>query len=130
MKFDKFSKKQLAVLTWWTKSSKYSNKKGIICTGAIRAGKTLSMSISFIIWAMSNYSGQQFGMSGKTAGAFERNVLFWTIPVLKARGYIREIKGELKFTNAGMLLFGKNPSIYFPCSRLRVIKFEGNDFQN
>ena len=87
MKFDKFSKKQLAVLTWWTKSSKYSNKKGIICTGAIRAGKTLSMSISFIIWAMSNYSGQQFGMSGKTAGAFERNVLFWTIPVLKARGY-------------------------------------------
>lgn len=28
-----------------------------------------------------------------------------------------------------MLLFGKNPSIYFPCSRLRVIKFEGNDFQ-
>ncbi len=51
------------------------------------------------------------------------------ISVLKARGYIREIKGELKFTNAGMLLFGKNPSIYFPCSRLRVIKFEGNDFQ-
>lgn len=51
------------------------------------------------------------------------------ISVLKARGYIREIKGELKFTNADMLLFGKNPSIYFPCSRLRVIKFEGNDFQ-
>lgn len=51
------------------------------------------------------------------------------ISVLKARGYVREIKGELKFTNAGMLLFGKNPSIYFPCSRLRVIKFEGNDFQ-
>lgn len=51
------------------------------------------------------------------------------ISVLKARGYIREIKGDLKFTNAGMLLFGKNPSIYFPCSRLRVIKFEGNDFQ-
>ncbi len=51
------------------------------------------------------------------------------ISVLKARGYIRDIKGELKFTNAGMLLFGKNPSIYFPSARLRVIKFEGNDFQ-
>lgn len=51
------------------------------------------------------------------------------LSVLKARGYIREVKGELKFTNAGMLLFGKNPSVYFPCSRLRVIKFEGNDFQ-
>ena len=51
------------------------------------------------------------------------------ISVLKARGYIREEKGKLKFTNAGMLLFGKNPSIYFPGARLRVIKFEGNDFQ-
>ncbi len=51
------------------------------------------------------------------------------ISVLKARGYLREVKGEIKFTNAGILLFGKNPSIYFPCSRLRVIKFEGNDFQ-
>lgn len=51
------------------------------------------------------------------------------VSVLKARGYLREVKGEIKFTNAGILLFGKNPSIYFPCSRLRVIKFEGNDFQ-
>lgn len=51
------------------------------------------------------------------------------LDVLKARGFIREIKGDLKFTNAGMLLFGKNPSIYLPCSRLRVIKFEGNDFK-
>lgn len=51
------------------------------------------------------------------------------ISVLKARGYLREINGGLKFTNAGMLLFGKNPSIYFPWARLRVIKFEGNDFQ-
>lgn len=51
------------------------------------------------------------------------------IDVLVARGYLREYKGELKFTNAGMLLFGKNPSLYFPCARLRVIKFEGNDFQ-
>ena len=28
-----------------------------------------------------------------------------------------------------MLLFGKNPSIYLPCSRLRVIKFEGEEFK-
>ncbi len=51
------------------------------------------------------------------------------ISVLKARGYLKEINGELKFTNAGMLLFGKNPSIYLPCSRLRVIKFEGEEFK-
>lgn len=51
------------------------------------------------------------------------------IEVLKARGYLREVNNKLVFTNSGMLLFGKNPSIYLPCSRLRVIKFEGNDFQ-
>ncbi len=51
------------------------------------------------------------------------------ISVLKARGYLREINGTLKFTNAGMLLFGKNPSIYMPWARLRVLKFEGNEFQ-
>lgn len=51
------------------------------------------------------------------------------ISVLKARGYLKELKNEIKFTNAGILLFGKNPSIYFPCARLRVIKFEGNEFQ-
>ena len=51
------------------------------------------------------------------------------ISVLQARGYLVEAKGEVKFTNAGMLLFGKNPSVYFPCARLRVIKFEGDDFQ-
>ncbi len=50
------------------------------------------------------------------------------ISVLKARGYLKNKNGTLRFTNAGMLLFGINPSIYFPCARLRVIKFEGNDF--
>lgn len=51
------------------------------------------------------------------------------IEILKARGFLKEKDGELKLTNAGMLLFGKNPSLYFPCARLRVIKFEGNEFQ-
>ncbi len=51
------------------------------------------------------------------------------VDVLKARGYLRELNEKLVFTNSGMLLFGKNPSIYLPCSRLRVIKFDGNDFK-
>lgn len=49
--------------------------------------------------------------------------------VLKARGFLREKQGKLHFTKAGMLLFGKNPSIYLPSARVRVLKFEGNDFQ-
>lgn len=49
--------------------------------------------------------------------------------ILKARGFLREKNGNLHLTKAGMLLFGKNPSVYLPSARVRVIKFEGNNFQ-
>lgn len=49
--------------------------------------------------------------------------------VLKARGFLREKQGELHLTKAGMLLFGKNPSIYLPSARVRILKFEGTNFQ-
>ena len=49
--------------------------------------------------------------------------------VLKARGFLREKNGKYHLTKAGMLLFGKNPSIYLPSARVRVLKFEGTEFQ-
>lgn len=49
--------------------------------------------------------------------------------ILKARGFLRERDGKLCLTKAGMLLFGKNPSIYLPSARVRVLKFEGTEFQ-
>ena len=49
--------------------------------------------------------------------------------VLKARGFLVEDNGKLRFTKAGMLLFGKNPSVYIPSARVRVLKFEGTNFQ-
>lgn len=49
--------------------------------------------------------------------------------ILKARGFLREKNGKLCLTKAGMLLFGKNPSIYLPSARVRVLKFEGTEFQ-
>lgn len=49
--------------------------------------------------------------------------------MLKAMGFLREKQGNLHLTKAGTLLFGKNPSIYLSSARVRVLKFEGNDFQ-
>lgn len=49
--------------------------------------------------------------------------------VLKARGFLREKDGQYHLTKAGMLLFGKNPSIYLPSARVRVLKFEGTEFK-
>ena len=51
--FKPFSEKQKKVLTWWCKDSPVREKEGIIADGAIRSGKTLCMSLSFVIWAMS-----------------------------------------------------------------------------
>nr|WP_243125761.1 PBSX family phage terminase large subunit [Paeniclostridium sordellii] len=92
IKFSPFSKKQKKVLTWWLSNSPVSDKDGIIADGAIRSGKTISMSLSFAIWAMSSFNGQNFGMCGKTIGSFRRNVLFWLKLMLKARKYKVEDK--------------------------------------
>lgn len=86
-KFQPFSTKQTQVLTWWTKKSAVRNCDGIIADGAIRSGKTLSMSLSYVMWAMTNFDNQNFGMAGKTIGSFRRNVLFWLKMMLRARGY-------------------------------------------
>ncbi len=85
--FQPFSQKQKKVLTWWCKDSPVKDKEGIIADGAIRSGKTISMSLSFVLWAMSNYHGQNFGMCGKTIGSFRRNVVFWIKLMLKSLGY-------------------------------------------
>lgn len=86
-KFQPFSQKQRKVLNWWTDDSPVKDYDGIIADGAIRSGKTLSMSLSFVIWAMNCFDGQNFAMCGKTIGSFRRNVLFWLKLMLRSRGY-------------------------------------------
>lgn len=85
--FRPFSTKQKKVLTWWCDASPVKDMDGIIADGAIRSGKTLSMSLSFALWAMSTFNQQNLGMAGKTIGSFRRNVLFWLKLMLKSRGY-------------------------------------------
>lgn len=87
IKFSPFSKKQKQVLNWWMPESPVHDKDGIIADGAIRSGKTVCMSLSFVAWAMESFNGQNFGMCGKTIGSFRRNVLFWLKLMLKSRGY-------------------------------------------
>lgn len=82
-----FSDKQLRVLTWWMPESPHHDKDGIICDGSVRAGKTASMSFSYIVWAMETFNGQQLGMAGKTIGALRRNVIGPLKQMLTSRGY-------------------------------------------
>ena len=91
-KFKPFSKRQRMVLNWWTDSSPVNDYDGIIADGAIRSGKTISMSLSFVLWAMTRFNGQQFGLCGKTIGSFRRNVLTPLKQMLNGRGYAVEDK--------------------------------------
>ena len=86
-KFKPFSPKQRMVLNWWTDTSPAKDYDGIIADGAIRSGKTVSMSLSFVMWAMQSFNGQNFIMAGKTVGSFRRNVLFLLKLMLRSRGY-------------------------------------------
>lgn len=86
-KFCPFSKKQLKLLTWWLPESGVSDKDGIIADGAIRSGKTVSMALSFVMWATENFNGQNFGLCGKTIGSLRRNVLSVLKLMLYSRGY-------------------------------------------
>lgn len=85
----------MKVLTWWAEGSPYKDYDGIIADGSIRAGKTVAMGISFVIWAMETFDAQNFAVCGKTVGSFRRNVWKWLKPVLLIRDYrIEESRTE------------------------------------
>jgi phage terminase, large subunit, PBSX family len=86
-KFKPFSKKQLQVLTWWMPNSPVKDKDAIICDGSVRAGKTVVMSLSYVIWAMETFDSVNLGISGKTIGSLRRNVITPLKLILKGRGY-------------------------------------------
>lgn len=70
-----YSRKQLKVVTWWMPSSPYHDWDGIIADGSIRAGKTISFIDGFIEWSRNTFSGQDFIISGRSAGSLGRNVV-------------------------------------------------------
>lgn len=87
-KFSPFSQKQLQVLTWWIDDkSPYKDMDGIICDGSVRAGKTVVMSLSYVMFVMHTFNKESAGMAGKTIGSFRRNVLKPLQKMLLSRGY-------------------------------------------
>lgn len=75
MTFKQFSKQQMRIFNWWT----LERWDAVIADGAIRSGKTMCMSISFVLWAMHSYRHQTFAFCGKTIESLRRNVI---IPLL------------------------------------------------
>lgn len=70
----RFSPKQRRVLRWWCPASADSRYDGIICDGAVRSGKTLSLGLSFFLWSLTAFQKGEFALCGRTLGAVRRNL--------------------------------------------------------
>ncbi len=86
MLFSTFSRRQKLAMTWWSRPS-CLQYDAIICDGAVRSGKTLSMSIGFVSWAMTCFQGGSFAMCGKTVTALKRNVMTPLLSLLGNLGF-------------------------------------------
>ena len=51
MKYQRLSTRQNLAMTWWNRPG-FEVYDGIICDGSIRSGKTVAMTVGFIMWAM------------------------------------------------------------------------------
>ena len=87
MEIKSLSEKQKIALRWWNRNE-YSGYDAIICDGAVRSGKTLSMSIAFVSWAMTCFDGGYFAMCGKTITSLKRNVINPLLSMLGQLGFM------------------------------------------
>lgn len=95
-------------MLWW-KTPGLSNKNGIISDGSIRSGKTVSMTIGFVLWAMTNFESCNFAICGKTIEALRRNVVK-NIPVW-LRGIFRF--QEKRTENLLIITIGKRQNYFY-----------------
>lgn len=77
----------MKVLCWWLPESPFSSRDAVICDGAVRSGKTLCMSVSFVTWAFSAFSDSSFALCGKTIASLRRNVVTVILPILRELGF-------------------------------------------
>ena len=87
-----FSPKQRTALVWWVPGNPHGKYEAIVCDGAVRSGKTLSMGMGFFLWAMLCFDHQRFGVCGKTIQSLRRNVLAEVLPRLEKLGFFYQEK--------------------------------------
>ena len=117
-KFQPFSKKQLKVLSWAMEGSPTEDKYMLVADGSIRSGKSLTMSLAFVLWSMTNFNGMNFAITGKSSGAVRRNIIGTLKQMLltlgydfvdhRADNYLEITKGEV--TNIYYIFGGKDES--------------------
>lgn len=77
----------------------YTKYDALICSGAVRSGKTSIATVAFMDDCMGRYNGRRFGICGKTVGSAIENVVSPWIGMSRTRQ-----KYRVKFTRSTKLL--------------------------
>lgn len=104
-----FSAKQRQAILWW-KQPKSKDLQAIICHGAVRSGKTLCLSLGFILWAFAHFSDTPFAICGKTITSVKRNVVEPLIPMLADLGF--SCKQKLSANRLELTIAGRTNRFY------------------
>ncbi len=86
MNIRSFSPKQRLALSWW-KEPEYASMDAVICDGAVRSGKTLSLSLGFMLWAGTCFNGRDLALCGKTVTSLRRNLVVPLMSMLPGCGF-------------------------------------------
>ena len=83
----------MIAMTWWNRPG-LCDRDGILCDGAVRSGKTVSMVVGFFLWSMAHFDRQSFALCGRTVGALRRNITQYLDGWLGGLFQIREYRSE------------------------------------
>lgn len=100
MNYQRFSPRQLLTLMWWN-DPRLRGRDAIICDGSIRSGKTVSMSVGFVLWSMTEFDGEVFAICGKTIESLRRNVITQLPNLLCGIFTVKEHRSENRVTISG-----------------------------
>lgn len=119
MIYQRLSKRQNLAMTWWNRP-RFRDRDALVCDGAIRSGKTVSMAVGFLMWSMTRFEGQTFAICGKTIESLRRNVILHLPDWLRGVLTVTERRSENKLTvtdgrgrsNSYYLFGGRDESSY------------------
>lgn len=119
MIYRRLSKRQLLAMTWWKRPA-FKDYDGLVCDGAVRSGKTVSMAVGFLLWSMSSFNKQTFAICGKTIESLRRNVILQLSDLVNGILTITERRSENKLVvsdgngreNTYFLFGGRDESSY------------------
>ncbi len=109
MMYTELSPKQLKSMLWWAWDDT-RNYDAIVCDGSVRSGKTMSMTIGFVLWSMKNFHAENFAFCGKTIDSLKRNVI---TPMQKWLEGIVKIKVNLSRNYLDIKMCGHMNRYYF-----------------